>query len=234
MTSGLQVWNDQNYMQVDGLNQHIVLLRKGTAIGTTLANGRTDIGCCAFTVPVNPGEIVAFNGPAPITIAGKYAGSWNVFMFGAGPGSALNYWVFGPYTPSGIRYGMEIYDDNQTLIYDTGRLPIRVVGEVAGLGDFTVGSPGRQYAIVPWMLFTQLTRTSVNIPGSGGFNYLQQSFSAGIVGIQPGGQNVHSENITILATVAGPVAAQSIPFGWVVNIPNNLQNTVSVIDVTNY
>lgn len=231
MTAGLQVWNDSSYLQVDGYNQHMVLLRKGQVTTTALTNGRTDMPCSMCTIAVNPGEILAIP-DATFNVAGKYQGSWQIHTLN-GPGTTFDFFIFGPYQPSGINVGLEIYDESQRLIYDSGRLPMRVLGNVAGLGDFTVGVPGRRYALYPNMLSCHLTRTSQGYtPGSNLQALLIANFTSGFGRVS--GQTVHIETTYYMATVAGPVSSSQVPQNWNIDFDNNIQNQFTVLDITGY
>lgn len=230
MTAGLQVWNDSSYLQVDGYNQHMVLLRKGQVTTTALTNGRTDIPCSMCAIAINPGEILAIP-DATFTVAGKYQGAWQLHTLN-GPGTTFDFYVFGPYTPSGTNVGMELYDGSGRLIYDTGRLPMRVAGTVTGVGDFTVGSPGRRYALYPNMLNCHTLRTSQGDPGSPNRAFIVATFTGGFGRVS--GQSVHIQTTEYMASVAGPMSPSSIPNGWEIDLDNNVQNQFTVLDITGY
>lgn len=236
MGAGLQIVNDSGSLQIDGLNQHMVLLRKGTISTASLYYGRVDMPSSYGTVAQNSNELLAIQAPGiGHSIAGRYNGTTTVYFLGTGAGAAVPYWIFGPYVPSGENYGMELFGEDGTPIWDTGRPPMRVAGSVSGLGSFTVGQAGRNYALVTVNQYGQIERGGASGPVNGGSptnSFLSQTFSSGYGGIS--GQTVSTSNNTTLGGVWGPYSAGQIPAGWTGTWTNNQQNTFSVIDVTNY
>jgi hypothetical protein len=234
MSAGLQVRNDSGYLQVDGVNQHIVLLGKGSSTTVALTHGRTDIPMSTCDIPCATGQIAAIQSSAPWTVAGKYGGNWTIQVYGGGPGTVVNYWLFGPYTPSGVNYGAVIYDASGNPIWDTGRLPIRPIGDVAGLGTFTVGSAGRVYALFPQQLYFRLVRTGAgsSTTSSAGYTNLTAFGYGGFGNII--GQTLTSLQDQYIASTAVDVPNNQVPVNWTCDVSNNLQNTFTVIDVTNY
>lgn len=234
MGAGLQIVNDSGFLQVDGMNQHMVLLRSG-AIGTSaLYYGRKDIAASFGTVAQNSGEILAIQAwGSGYSIAGRYNGTTTVYFQGIGPGASVPYWIFGPYVPSGQNYGLLINGADGTPLWDTGRPPMRVAGSVSGLGTFTVGAAGRSYALVAVTQYGSLDRSAAGDPASNGTQELLiQSFSSGYGAIS--GQTVTLSNASTLGGAWGPVPTSTAPSGWVGTWSNNQQNTFTVLDVTNY
>lgn len=229
MTAGLQVWNDSNYLQVDGDNQHIVLLGKGQTTGTQLNHMTGSQVGSLHIIPVPAGCFLALRGQAPWYLSGRYNGNWYINMVGAGAGSWLQYWVFGPYQPSGINYGLEVYNGSGQLIYDSGRLPLRYVQEIAGVGSWTVGQAGRDYALVPQIFWTHFTRNAQPLSSNTSIYVLTWLLENGLVNVS--GQTVTSVNQSIMADAPGQ---QSNVTGYNLDVTNNLQNTVTVLDVTGY
>ncbi|MDR5879013.1 hypothetical protein [Caballeronia sp. LZ032] len=233
MPAGLQIRNDSNVLQVDGVNQHMVLLRAGVMTTGHLASGRTDIASSMATVAQNNGEILAIQaGGAGFSIAGRYGGVTTVYFQGIGEGTLIAYWVFGPYTPSGVNYGMLIRDVNNVPIWDTGRPPMRVVQTVSGLGTFTVGVAGKTYALAAVTQYGKLERSGAGLPGQPGNQNLLQTFTTGYGAIS--GQTVTIQNSLTIGGVYGPVSSSQIPAGWGGVWDNQQQNTYTVLDVTNY
>jgi hypothetical protein len=233
MAAGLQIRNDSGVLQVDGVNQHMVLLRSGTLTTSALNSGRVDIASSMAQVAQNPGEILAIQaGGNGFSIAGRYGGVTTVYFQGIGAGGSVPYWVFGPYTPSGINCGMLIRDGNGNPIWDTGRLPMRVLGNVGGLGTYTVGQSGKSYALAAITQYGRLERSAQGNPGSTGDAFVTQTFTSGYGAIS--GQTVTITNSVTIGGAYGPIKAQSIPAGWGGTWDNNQQNTYTVLDVTNY
>ncbi|VVE10467.1 hypothetical protein PIN31115_02590 [Pandoraea iniqua] len=228
----MQIWNDSNYLQIDGESQHVVLIRKGTVTTTALNTGGM-VPTSAVTIAVNPGEFLALSSPsAPFCVAGKYKGYWTLHVLG-GADSVINYWVFGPYTPSGIRVGMAVFGSDGQMIYDTGRFPLRVAGEVQGLGDFSGWPPDRTLALVPWMQYCELFRVVYSDPEPGADTVLGIGLFTTTGFARPVGNGViHVENTEYQRFVSGPIPKTAVPPGWEGTWSNNLQNKYSVIDVT--
>ncbi|WP_321920368.1 hypothetical protein [Paraburkholderia tropica] len=229
MPAGIQIRNDNGTLQIDGVSQHMVLLRSGVATTGALSNSRGDVACSTCQIAQNGNEILAIQAGVPFSIAGRYGGNTTVNIFGAGAGYQFSYWVFGGYTPSGDNFGILLKDGNGTPIWDSGRPPMRVIGDVAGLGDFTVGQAGRSYALAVQLQYGQLVRQRQAI---GTDQMLIQTVYAGFASIN--GQAVHVENTDYLAEVVGPIASSAVPDSWDGTWANNLQNTYTVLDVTHY
>lgn len=234
MTAGIQIRNDNGTLQIDGVSQHMVLLRSGVATTGALSNSRGDVACSTCQIAQNGNEILAIQAGVPFSIAGRYGGNTTVNIFGAGAGYQFSYWVFGGYTPSGQNFGILLRDGNGTAIWDSGRLPMRVIGDVAGLGDFTVGQAGRSYALAVQLQYGQLVRSREALVGSSTNpqQLMIQTVYAGFASIN--GQAVHIVNTDYIAEVTGPINSDATPTGWDGTWTNNLQNTYTVLDVTNY
>jgi hypothetical protein len=235
MDAGIQIWNDSGYLQIDGVNQHICLLRKGTVNGTGIPNGINngdpdDPQTTQLAIPVNPGELVAFNGPTPTAVAGWYGNQTQFHLFGPPASSPLNYWIFGPYTPSGDRFGVLLRDGNGIPIWDTGRPPMRVVGDVQGIGTFSGYSPGRQLALICWQQYAALRIASPAQQNNGSYVGIQL-FTAGFARADTSG-NVFISNNTYTADPYGPAYPPPgfTDGGW----SNGLDNRYTVVDVTGY
>lgn len=235
MPAGLQVWNDQSYVQVDGSTTHAVLLRSGAATTTAfppqIALDPNNYSQCAITL--NPGEILAFGGGAACAHAGT-ANNTTYLHCMAAPGSSIPYWIFGAYSPSGIRYGMEIYNESGQLIYDSGRLPIRVAGEVSGVGTFSGYPSGRTLALVPWMQHAILTRSSA--PGGQFGVVLLQTVTTGFARADGGSGTVVIAEAQYLRQQYNYQiqVGQGEPQGWSGSFDNLLSNKYTVLDVTGY
>lgn len=235
MTAGLQVWNGSHALQIDGENSHVILLRKGSAIGTALPNSvnSPSPAYSYVNISLNPGELLALNCPkgGRTCIAGNYRGQMQVHIEGA-PGVEVDYWVFGPYKPSGIRYGMEIYDDNGTLIYDSGRLPLRVVKTITGSGTFTAAAPGRRCALIcrQQNVSFQVLNYAVTQNRVSCILY----FTAGFANIDSNGSvTISDEQYT--ADIQSNLDPNSLPDWWRLGGWNSsLDNSYVVVDVTDY
>lgn len=228
------MWNDANLFQIDGDTAHVVLLRKGTYTTQTLPQGLTN-KTSMVSVPVNDGEILAVPN-VPFAVAGKANGQWNLHFF-APAGTAFDAFIFGPYQPSGTRVGMEVYNGSGQLIYDTGRLPLRVLGEVAGVGTFGGFPAGRRLALFPWTQYVSVERSHPAAGVGGGATYppfmLVSLVTTGFVSSDYSG-NVTIQQVEYFSDVSGPYDASRYPGGWDGTWSNNLQNKYSVIDVTGY
>lgn len=231
MPAGLQVWNDASYTQIDGSTTHAVLLRSGTATTTTFQPGvaldPNNYSQCA--IPLNPGEILAWSGGAACTFAGVSSGLAYLHAMAA-PGSGIPYWVFGAYQPSGINYGLQIFNEAGQMIYDSGRLPIRVVGEVSGVGTFSGYAPGRTLALVPWSQHCVFNRSTGTAPQGG--TIIATDLTAGFARADSGGNVVIAEAqyMRSLYTIhnTDPVDLGPNP------IDNLSPNKYTVLDVTGY
>jgi hypothetical protein len=232
--AGLQVWNNQSYTQIDGSTTHTILLRSGSVTTTALPPGLVIDGNnysqCAVTL--NPGEILAFGGNGAVAHAGS-AGNTAYLHVMAPPGSPVLYWVFGSYVPSGLNYGLQVFNESGAMIYDSGRLPIRVVGEVMGVGTFTGYPSGRQLALVPWTQHAILTRSSA--PGGQFGVVLLQTTTTGFARVDYTGTVFISDATYLRQQYLYQIqTGQGEPNGWSGSFDNLLQNKYTVIDVTGY
>ncbi|WP_250512846.1 hypothetical protein [Caballeronia sp. INDeC2] len=236
MPAGLQIRNNANVLQIDGECQHYVLLRKGTQTGTGIPNGLNygdpnNPQTTQMDIPMNPGELLAFTGPNPIAVAGSYQGRTQLHVFGPPASSPVYYFVFGPYTPSGLNYGLLIRDANGNPIWDTGRPPMRVLSTAAGVGRFQGAAQGRNAALICWQQYARMELVNmVPHPGSIGlYDGLQEVTSAFA---RVDGNDVVIQHQMYTGDPYGPY---TLPNGTQGNAwDNGLNSKYTVVDVTGY
>lgn len=133
MTVGFEVFNEDGYK----------------IAGNDLANlcfygkGRINVPAGGVAVPMAPGGIFNFyKSSAPIVIRGGViqlvnmqapAGSWSYYSVAGW----LEYWSFGPVSPSGdgATRGLEIYNNDGVMTFNTARPFLKLMGSVDIWGD---------------------------------------------------------------------------------------------------
>jgi hypothetical protein len=119
MPAGLQVWNANDFLQIDETYRNLVLRQKGTVpdggSGVSFANGVTPVCCIAPTIGPS-GKAAALNG---MSIVGSTY-TWNV-------SAQADYWVFDvPPVPPAHGAGLQVKDASGNLVYDSDYAPMRV------------------------------------------------------------------------------------------------------------
>lgn len=234
MNAGLQVWGDHGLYQIDGENKQVTLYAKGTVY--TGAVPGTFPQYSGVAVPVPPGMILAVASAAPYTIMAKHEGLQDVVVQG-GAGTPVNYWVFGPHVPSGLRYGMEVYNANGELIFDTGRAPMRHVATVAGSGTVSGLPADRTLALAVWQQAVSVNRWLGMLgPGGAGVypDYVMGvDVTTGFVrSLGTGMVEITNQKYFVDQTGPWPGGEGAYPTDWQGAWSNGLDNKYAVIDVT--
>lgn len=230
MPVGIKIWNDSYGLQVDGQTMHMVFLRKATVTGTQIPNGLSS-GFCQVDIPLNPGEMLAFNTPYGAAMAGRWTGNGCMQVHFQGlPGTTLSYWVYGPYQPSGLNFGLQIRSESNQLLYDTGRMPLRYVADIQGVGTFpsVTKYAGQQLALIAYQQYCRMDILNPAQNPNGSWQGMQQ-FTTGFGRINSDG-TVTVQNIAYTVDPYGPAYPPS-DFAngyW----SNNINNGYAVIDVT--
>jgi len=233
MAAGLQVWNDASFLQIDGSSRHTVFRRKGTVLTQSLAQdgGLGDVSVA--WIPCALDEFIAISGPTPFMLAGRLSGQMRFHVFN-NPGTAVTYWVFGPYTPSGTRVGLEIYNEAGTLVYDSGRLPMRVTGEVGGLGVIQLPQ-GRTYALVPWAQHVNTQFSVMVLPPQTGQYFTVSSGGADFGSVDGAGLvSITYRSYWQIASAPKDLDGNGQPPEQDSSWDNGQQNKYTVLDVTGY
>jgi hypothetical protein len=227
MPAGLKVFGDQFQVQIDGTTPHITLLRKG--IGSVGVNPYRPIYGQAEII-LNAGEILALvPGGVPLTLMRR---NGNVATLGCPTANAgaFEYFIFSKHQASGVNYGMRLFDENTgQLIYDTGRAMLNVLGTHQGVGQ--TGYQSSKVAVIPGQTYADWSRTEQPLGGNpnspSGYVLL---YEAGAGCVTTDGGTVNVQNLRIFDS-AGPPNANPTP-GWDARGSNNLDNTLTVVDVS--
>lgn len=236
MPGGLEVYGDSGQVQIDGSTAHITLLRKGTVVSD--GSGTVTGTSTSFAkIAVNAGEILAFR-PAPGQYANLY-GRYNglVSLIVTGLGTAIDYWVFSSHQPSGLNYGLQVFNESGGLIYDTGRPVMNVVGEHVGTGG-PVGWAASSVALIPVTTYAGIDRRIEYLPAGalGAPDYMMFIIATmGLVTVS--GNTTTSINQIVSHAATGPYSGGSgsagPPTGWVYEGNNGTDNRFMVISTDN-
>ena len=182
MPVGLQVKNDDGYLQIDENYRNFTVKTSGT--GTT---GVTSIG---GTNPIYVSQITATTCTFPMisirstssyvsVIGTEVNGSTYTFSVASNSSStSFNYWIFDVATPPVDTFGLEIYNSNGDLVFHSSNKAMRIVTSYdAGDGD-TSGNTlasGRTYAVIQGSNGFRSRNVFRPLPN----NYLYISYCAG-------------------------------------------------------
>ncbi|WP_025135248.1 hypothetical protein [Achromobacter sp. DH1f] len=234
MPAGLQVFGDEGQVQIDGSSPHITLLRKGTVVSEA-EYGATQTNTSFAYIGVMPNEILAFR-PAGGQYGNVFGRNGNtVTMIVTGGRTPIDYWVFSRHVPSGLNYGMQLFDENETMIYDTGRAVMNVLGTHDGTGG-PVAWSAQGVALIPWQTYAGIERRIEYLPAGalGSPDYMMFIISTlGIAAIS--GNMTYSTNSPIAANAAGPYSGSGVgaPSGWTYIGNNGVDNRFMVISTDN-
>jgi hypothetical protein len=231
LQAGLEVNGDDGQVQIDGSTPHLTLLRKQT-IQTGTSVNPTGVNTSLGSVAVNPGEILAYRpqGGQWASVLGRNGNVVTFICTGAFIG--IDCWIFSQHQPSGLNYGLQVFDGNQTLIYDTGRPIMNVLGSHDGTGGPTYWGNGN-VAVIPWQTFASLRRfiqyTDV------GTNPRFMAFVEQHMGmVRVTGNSVTTQNMQIAANASGPYDNDNgFPVNWAYDGNNGTDNRVMVIGLDN-
>lgn len=234
MPAGLQVFGDDGQVQIDGSTAHITLLRKGTVVSEA-AHGVTQANSSFAYIQLMPNEILAFR-PAAGQYANVYGRNNNVVsMIATGGNTRIDYWVFSRHVASGLNYGLQLFDEQQTLIYDTGRPVMNVIGTHEGTGG-PVAWNAQGVALIPWQTYAGINRWFVWLPAgaTGAYEYMMFISSTLGLGAVSGNQTL-SQNTDIAANATGPYNGSGAgpPIDWAYEGNNGLDNRFMVISTDN-
>ncbi|MHC0508793.1 hypothetical protein [Achromobacter aegrifaciens] len=183
---------------------------------------------CFAYITLNPGEILAFR-PQAGAFGAVYGrnGSNTVSLLLTGSYTTVDYWIFSKHVPSGIRYGIEVYDGNAQMIFDSGRPVMNVIGSHDGVGGpVSWGASG--IAVIPWQTYAEIER---RVSGqAAGSMMLTAIFTLDVISA--------SGNQTSVATrrMAGAeliTSSNLIPQNWPYKGSNNVATRYMVISTDN-
>jgi hypothetical protein len=156
MTAGIRVVGDHGYTQLDSDTPVLSLRTKGVAVTGGIQppfDGGSDVSYSLASIPYVPGDVVAIRSGSPVAYWGQdINGNGILAAYGTG-GATIEWWSYCRHIDSGINLGLRLFDGAGSLIYDTGRPIMRVVGDVQGQGTFNIG--GAKYAVVTRNLYAQ-------------------------------------------------------------------------------
>lgn len=227
MPAGLQVLGDSYAYQIDGSSPHITMLRKGTVQGGP-AMVDTNTETCFAYITLNPGEILAFR-PQAGAYGAVYArnSSNTVSLLLTGSYTTVDYWIFSKHVPSGIRYGIEVYDEYGQLIFDSGRPVMNVIGSHDGVGG-PVGWGASGIAVVPWQTYAEIER---RVTGqAAGAMQLLAIFTLDVIGVSGNQTTVQTRR---MAGAELTTTSNLIPHNWPYKGSNNVATRYMVISTDN-
>lgn len=220
MAAGLQVWGDDNQLQIDGSSVHVTYRRYGSA-QAVYQPATNAYWKAAAPVVLAADEVAVWRPQAGLWgagIPGVTGGGINSISFmGEAQGMWFDYWVFGPHQASGLNYGMQVFGDDGTLIYDTGRAMMNVT-------DIHQGTGGPLYYPGTFGLITQAMYSETAAgppPGPGVFFY--RSTVGGV--IWDGGSGLTSEN-RVVYQIGNPAQQNG-------SVNNNTDNSFIVVGLDN-
>lgn len=231
MPAGLEVFGDDGHVQIDGSSAHVTLLRKQT-ISTGPNNYNTHMNTSTGSVTVYPGEILAFR-PAGGNWAAVLGRNGNEVTFICTNGFVpIDCWIFAQHQPSGLNYGLQVFDGNQTLIYDTGRPMMNILGSHDGTGGPTYW-PNNNVAVIPWQTYSAIERfiQYTNVGTQPDFMaFISQTM--GVVRVT--GNSVTTENQLVASNASGPFSQAGVfPADWTYSGSNGIDNRYMVIGLDN-
>lgn len=174
MAAGLQCWNNDDFLQIDGTYKNLMLISKSTV--SSVADT-----AFTYTYPGKPGAeflqsvtisfavknpVIAMRSNYPMVIyrsaisrTPPYNGEMKFAIFTGGQTTSrsVTFYVFGEQVASGSSYGMQIFDSNGVLVFDALNKQMIVAGAHNPAGattanDFTARThnyaSGRDYAFV--------------------------------------------------------------------------------------
>eukprot|EP00456_Euglypha_rotunda_P025897 TRINITY_DN20890_c0_g1_i2.p1 TRINITY_DN20890_c0_g1~~TRINITY_DN20890_c0_g1_i2.p1 ORF type:complete len:214 (+),score=39.05 TRINITY_DN20890_c0_g1_i2:106-747(+) len=185
-------------------------------------------------IGVGNGDLVAINSNGSlVSVVGKRDGNLVVAVLNE-EWRNVEYFVFRIHEPSDARYGMQIFDGNGNLTYDTGRPPLNLIAEVGGPGDYWQ-TGGRKYAVVPATCYFGVKQEIVLVgvgprPDYMGFVYATADFFRTFHDL------VRVERPEYYVQAYGPYANGSGQLGWLTpgEWSNNQNTKFLVVDVTNF
>lgn len=234
MPAGLQVFGDDGQTQIDGSTAHITLLRKGTVVsGAAYTLTQTDTSFAHITLM--PNEILAFRpaGGRYGNVHGRYGNT--AMLIVTGGQTPIEYWIFSRHVPSGLNYGMQVFDETETMIYDTGRAVMNVLGTHDGTGG-PVAWNAQGVALIPWQTYAGVERRIEYLPAGalGSPDYMMFIISTLGIGAVSGNLT-YSANTPIAANATGPYSGSGTgaPSGWTYTGNNGVDNRFMVISTDN-
>jgi hypothetical protein len=155
MPAGLQIFNDNNVLQIDSTYRNYALVRAGKFTGGAGGSAALNLsGLSRFALwAVVP---AGYPGISPNT-GGWYNGArWFSYWFLNSISSVpVQYYVFDIVTPTGATFGLEVYDENGQLVFDGEGHPMKIVSDFLSENAAT-GLPrnisipgGKSYAVAP-------------------------------------------------------------------------------------
>lgn len=167
MPAGFQAFNSSSAYQIDGENQNLSLVRKGSVS----ASFSSYYNRCVADIAVAPDEVLAIACTSHCAQVFRNASKVTVATELTSGSVGIDYWVFGEsgFTASGI--GLQVFGPGagalaDRVIYDSAFPPFNVVqsltgGDVAGV-NVTLPS-GRVYAVVPQRVRSVFNRAKTDI-----------------------------------------------------------------------
>lgn len=192
MAFGLQVFNDAGGFQIDGVYPQFVLRRKMNVATSYWVNGET-IGYSGVAVAVGSDEIIALSSSVPCGITNRQGSDMRIVSQG-NVGTVITVYVFGPITAASGGMGLQVFNGNGAIVFDSSQKPLVMVGFPTGEGNFTYNG-ARSYAAICVNQFSIYKNTRT---GGGASETQRFQLTQGMVKAIAGGINI--SNIMIYDT----------------------------------
>lgn len=189
MLAGFQCFNDAGAFQIDGVYPQFVLRRKFDVATNYWVNGET-IGYSEVAVSVGDDEIVALSSSTPCAITYRQGG--NLLLVSQGYiGTVITVYVFGSITSaSGSGMGIQVFNGSGSIVFDSARKPLIMIGFPTGEGSFTYNG-SRNYAAICVNQYLTVRDTR----SGGGYETQRLEITQGMVKSIPGGVNISNVKI---------------------------------------
>ncbi|WP_426318859.1 hypothetical protein [Pseudoduganella sp. R-43] len=184
MIAGFQCVNDAGSFQIDGVYPQFVLKRKLDVATTYWVNGETT-GYSMAAVAVGSDEVIAISSSTPCAVT--YRQGSNMILVSQGyTGTVITVFVFGSITSaSGAGMGLQVFNGNGSIIFDSSLKPLIMIGFPTGEGSFTYNG-SRTYAAI----CVNQYYTVQDIRGGGQYETQHLQMTQGMVKAIPGGINI--------------------------------------------
>lgn len=222
MQAGFQCFNDAGGFQIDGVYPQFVLRRKFD-VATNYWNNGEAIGYSDVFISVGDDEIVALSSSTPCAVTYKQGGYLRLVSQGF-TGTVITVYVFGAITSAGGGMGIQIFNSNGSVIFDSAQKPLVMIGFPTGEGSF-VYNGSRTYAAICVNQYMTVRDTR----GGGGYETQRLEITQGMVKSIAGGVNISNIKVYDTTNYFDPGQTDLDR-----TIPAGTPNRHIIVDVTNF
>lgn len=230
MPTGFESIGDSGSYQIDSSFVNLALVRAGTLVSQSYTSGEiTSTTPTRVQLTLQDGEILALACTAYCALGSKVGTTAYVYV-NAPEGQLVEYYVFRPGTTRST-LGLQVFDENKVITFDSGWKLFDVRRILSGLGTFSLPT-NKKYAVVHTRIATSVVyqRVVVGISPNYTSNYFRRtSFSA---------YRINSGTIACALTVVDIAGTRPTPSpssnGYMETYANGATALALAIDVTGY